>query len=315
MILIVAPERDLHARCVARHLSDNGAQVHILDFGLFADSAEISHFLAAKPGGRVTISFSHGGHLDLSEVCTVWYRRPRLPGLSQVLPFEADRTFALAEWNAVLDGIMASPETRFVNDPTRQRSASKPRQLQVAKQVGLAIPETLITSNADEARRFVEGFRRRVIHKPLTAPPDRFLGTKRWSEADDTALGNLRLAPTIFQEEIRGSLDLRITAIGEKLFVVGFPPTALESAGESWIDNRLNLEVPYREHVLPSSVETGVLAMMKGLGLSFGTVDMKIDESGNYVFLEVNPQGQFLYVEILTGIPLARAMAEFLLSP
>ena len=99
------------------------------------------------------------------------------------------------------------------------------------------------------------------------------------------------------------------------MFAASFPSTALESAGNSWIDNRLNLEVPYREHVLPSAVKTSILAMMKGLGLSFGTIDMKIDESDKYVFLEVNPQGQFLYVEILTGLPLARAMAEFLLSP
>jgi glutathione synthase/RimK-type ligase-like ATP-grasp enzyme len=313
MILIVAPETDLHARCVAKHLSDMGAQVHILDLGLLADSAEISHFVAAKPGSKVTMSFPHAGHLDLAEVHTVWYRRPRLPKLSHLLPFEADRAFALAEWSAALNGVIASLGARFVNDPTSQRGASKPRQLQVAKQVGLAIPETLITNNAREARRFVERFCSRVVHKALTAPPDRFLATKRWSEADGAALEHLGLAPTIFQEEIQGSLDLRITVIGERLFAAGFPPTKLKNAGDNWIDNRLTLEVPYREHVLPSSVKTRILAIMTGLGLSFGTIDMKINKSDDYVFLEVNPQGQFLYVEILTGLPLARAMAEFLL--
>jgi D-alanine-D-alanine ligase-like ATP-grasp enzyme len=76
----------------------------------------------------------------------------------------------------------------------------------------------------------------------------------------------------------------------------------------------LNLDVEYREHRLPAAVESCILTLMRGLDLSFGTVDMKVDERGDYVFLEVNPQGQFLYIEILTGLPLAKAMAEFLIA-
>lgn len=313
MILIIAPETDLHARCVAKHLSEMGAQVRIFDFGRLSFAADISHFVGTESDKTIMPSASDQ-HLDLSEVNTVWYRRPRLPALSQVLPFEPDRTFALAEWGAVLAGVMASLGSRFVNDPIMQRAASKPRQLQVAKQAGLAIPKTLITSNAHDARKFVERFSPRVVHKALTAPTDRFLATKHWSAADDAALGNLGLAPTIFQEEIEGPLDLRITVIGDKLFAADFPPTTLKSGGDDWIDNRLTLEIPYREHVVPSSVKDSIFATMKGLGLSFGTIDMKINNSHDYVFLEVNPQGQFLYVEILTGLPLAMAMAEFLLS-
>ena len=202
MILIVAPVRDLHAQCVAKHLLDMGAHIQMLDLGSFADSAAVSYSLATGSGSKVAISFSDGGHLDLAEVRTVWYRRPRLPRLSHAFPFEADRAFALAEWDAMFNGMIASLEARFVNDPIKQRSASKPCQLQVAKQAGLAIPETLITNNAGEVRRFVERLRCRVIHKALTAPSDRFLATKRWSEADDAALRNLRFRASIFQEEI-----------------------------------------------------------------------------------------------------------------
>ena len=51
---------------------------------------------------------------------------------------------------------------------------------------------------------------------------------------------------------------------------------------------------------------------MGELGLLFGTIDMKLTEGGEHVFLEVNPQGQFLYIEILTGLPIANAVADFL---
>ena len=53
---------------------------------------------------------------------------------------------------------------------------------------------------------------------------------------------------------------------------------------------------------------------MDELGLVFGTVDLKLANSGEHVFLEVNPQGQFLYIEILTGLPISNALAEFLSS-
>jgi D-alanine-D-alanine ligase-like ATP-grasp enzyme len=43
-------------------------------------------------------------------------------------------------------------------------------------------------------------------------------------------------------------------------------------------------------------------------------VDFRIDHHGRYVFLEVNPQGQFRYVEIQTGMPISRALACFLAS-
>jgi glutathione synthase/RimK-type ligase-like ATP-grasp enzyme len=176
------------------------------------------------------------------------------------------------------------------------------------------IPDTLVTSSADDARAFVERHGGCVIHKALTAPPDRFLATKRWSDADAAALDELPLAPTIFQEEVRGSVDLRITMIGERFFAADFPTSTLESPDVQWIDNRLSLDLRYALHTLPPAVETGLKTLTQRLGLSFGTIDMKIDASGEYVFLEINPQGQFLYVEILTGLPLARTLAEFLME-
>jgi glutathione synthase/RimK-type ligase-like ATP-grasp enzyme len=51
---------------------------------------------------------------------------------------------------------------------------------------------------------------------------------------------------------------------------------------------------------------------MGELGLVFGTIDLKVADNGDHVFLEINPQGQFLYIEILTGLPISNALADFL---
>jgi glutathione synthase/RimK-type ligase-like ATP-grasp enzyme len=116
----------------------------------------------------------------------------------------------------------------------------------------------------------------------------------------------LVLAPTIFQEIITDCRELRVTVIGDQAFAAEFRPR------NGLIDGRLDLETPYRQHELPDEVATRLLALVRRLGLVFSTIDMKLTDDGEYVFLELNPQGQYLDIEILTGIPLTAAMAQFL---
>ena len=207
----------------------------------------------------------------------------------------------------MISGVFASLDHAwFVNDPDRQQAAVKPLQLRLAEQIGLRIPDTLITNDPAAAAAFVDRHERRVVHKTLTPPRHRFLATKEWSESDREVLDNLVLAPTIFQETVTGCRELRITVIGDRVFAAEFRPAA------GLIDGRLDLETPYRPHTLPPDVSRRLLALVRQLGLVFSTIDMKLTDDGEYVFLELNPMGQYLYIEILAGLPLTAAMAELL---
>jgi putative transposase len=53
-------------------------------------------------------------------------------------------------------------------------------------------------------------------------------------------------------------------------------------------------------------------AGLDGLGLAYGAVDLILEPSGNYVFLEVNSMGQWHWIEHLVGLPISEAIAEFL---
>lgn len=46
--------------------------------------------------------------------------------------------------------------------------------------------------------------------------------------------------------------------------------------------------------------------------LNFGCFDLIVTPDGEYVFLECNPNGQWLWVELATGLPIAEAIADFL---
>jgi glutathione synthase/RimK-type ligase-like ATP-grasp enzyme len=219
----------------------------------------------------------------------------------------ADQQYLQREWTEMISGVFASMDHAwFVNDPQRQNSAVKPLQLRLAEQLGLRIPDTLITNDPVAAATFIDRHERRVVHKTLTAPRHRFLPTKAWSESDRDVLDQLVIAPTIFQEMVTNCLELRITVVGEQVFAAAFRPAA------GLIDGRLDVGTPYCAHALPYELSRRLLALVRQLGLVFSTIDMKLTDDGEYVFLELNPMGQYLYIEILAGLPLTAAIAELL---
>ena len=139
--------------------------------------------------------------------------------------------------------------------------------------------------------------------------PSRLI-TRAWDSEATRHAADLSMCPTILQERIVGPADVRATMIGSQIFSACIHT----SQGRAEIDSRLDPDVPFTAYELPASVEAALLRLMDELGLVFGTVDLKVATSGEHVFLEINPQGQFLYVEIHTGLPISDALVEYLAS-
>jgi hypothetical protein len=304
MILIVAPRDDAHALCVAQDLEKLGKPYRFVDSSRLTNEGRLQ-FRAGRHSGS-TWTCIDGQPVDLETVDTVWHRRRFLPPVTARHSIGEQQYFQ-REWTEMISGVFASlHDAWFVNDPDRQTAAVKPLQLRLAEKVGLRIPDTLITNDPAAAAAFIDRHERRVVHKALAPPKHRFLATKAWSESDREVLDDLVLAPTIFQETVTDCRELRITVIGEQVFAAEFRPAT------GLIDGRLDLETPYRSHTLPDGIQRRLLALVGRLGLIFSTIDMKLTDQGEYVFLELNPMGQYLYVEILAGLPLTAAMAELL---
>lgn len=304
MILIVAPRDDAHALCVAQDLEKMGRPFQFVDSSELTQEGRLQ-FRAGQQSGSTWVCVD-GHPVALETVDTVWHRRRYLPAVADRLPI-SDQAYFQREWTEMISGVFASlSDAWFVNNPDRQQAAAKPLQLRIAEQIGLRIPDTLITNDPIAAAAFVDRHEQRVVHKTLAPPRHRFLATKRWSESDRDALDNLALAPTIFQEMVTDCRELRITVIGHQIFAAEFRPAV------GLIDGRLDVETPYRPHRLPDDISSRLLALMSRLGLVFSTIDMKLTDEGEYVFLELNPMGQYLYIEILAGLPLTAAMAGLL---
>lgn len=313
MILIIAGPEDLHARYVAHQLSRKSPEtrVRIADMRLLAEKGSARYRLRDDAASVKTWTDVDGASVCLDEVRTIWYRRIRKAFPDKHVRTWATRGFVIGEWEECVDGMLATLNAWFVNEPTRQQ-VSKPRQLQAASKAGLAVPDTLITNDPTVAMSFVEEHQGRVVHKPLTGPPNQFLATKKWEESDREVLSDLSLAPTIFQQFISDGLDLRVTVVGDDIFPAIFEAAKYDAA---FPDSRiLTGEKPWRRHELPFSVQESIHALMNELGLVYGAIDMKLTPNGEYFFLEVNPQGQYLFAEILSGLPITDALTSLLLQ-
>jgi glutathione synthase/RimK-type ligase-like ATP-grasp enzyme len=251
--------------------------------------------------------------LDLREVKAAWWRRPQAADASAVTDVAA-RQFATNEWNEAIHGLWQLLPARWMNPPALDEIASrKAYQLRVAAELGLTVPRTLMTSNPDRARAFVDvhGLGS-TIFKTFSATHHVWRETRLVREQELEILDSLRLAPAIFQEYVPAGVDLRVTVVGDRIF-----PAAIYSEGTDYpIDFRMALGQARTEATeLPAALNDRLLAFMRRLGLIYGAIDLRRTPDGTYVFFEVNTAGEFLFIEERTGQPITRAVADWLATP
>jgi glutathione synthase/RimK-type ligase-like ATP-grasp enzyme len=308
-VLIIAPQRDEHAVAVKSHLERMGNEADVLDTSLFPEAARLAMRYQCCNNQRSLRLEVQGRVLELERYGSVWWRRPQMPRLSEQMLRQSHRAFAANEINEAMTGLWQTMDAAWINDPARDLIAGrKAYQLKVAQQVGLRIPATLMTNDPVEARRFVDarGYRE-IVYKSFSSTEEEWRETRLLREDELYLLDHVQHAPVIFQHYVEARYDLRITAVGEQLF-----PAAIHSQETEYkVDSRIDIGSAKVEGVeIPDEVEEKLVELKRRLGLVFGAIDMRLTPSGDYVFLEINPAGQFMYIEAATGLPIAKAMAE-----
>ena len=258
--------------------------------------------------------------LDLGQISSIWWRRPT----SFVFPDELtaeERTFARDEATAGLGGLLRLQDCFWMNHPERAASAEfKPLQLKRAKACGFTIPRSIITNDHGRALAFLKRNTEcglATIYKTLAFPTvmnpvsgqEDVIYTTRVTE-DQLDGAKIGMAPCLFQEEVPKALELRCTIVGDRVLSAGID--ASQSArGE--LDFRTGYgELRYLHHTLPTEVESRLVRFAGSLGLAFGAADLILKPDGEYVFLEVNPGGQWAWLEGELGLPISAAIADAL---
>jgi glutathione synthase/RimK-type ligase-like ATP-grasp enzyme len=308
-VVIISEPSDVHAQSVAGALARAGEDaVRILNFADLPQRIRVDMALSNARGSGFALTFDDGERLRLEEVRSFWWRRPQAFGIPSGLAPHAHQ-FALTELSTALQGMWQASEALWVNDIVRDAAAAhKPWQLELARQIGLSIPDTLITTDPDNARAFWDARGGAVVYKPFLQTFHSWRETRRLRAEDMALIETVRLAPVIFQELVPGAADLRVTVIGSEIF----PAAVNIERMEYKLDVRLNQQA-YERHELPAPVCEKLLLLMQRLGLEYGAIDLRLTPDGDYVFFEVNPAGQFLFVEHACGLPISEALAAHLM--
>jgi hypothetical protein len=308
LICIVALKNDLHALAVSKVLNQRMVcECHIVESDRIAQRNTLSLRIGRSSSAGACLT-STGDRIHLSNVTVLWLRRPRAP---QILDHAIDdpnaRVLIDNDSSGGLRGLLTTTFTgKWISSfDSLIRGSDKITQLHAAAQCGMRVPATLVTQSQYEVAKFYEQHSGRIIIKTIAGAEGPFLLTRQIHDPFEFDEASYAAAPAIYQELIQGIRHIRLICFGETSLAA-----SIDSPDLDW---RPNLNVPIQSWPVPEGVHRKVRRTLDYLGLEMGVIDLKETPDGELVWLEVNPQGQFLFLEPLTGLNIAEQFADYLI--
>ncbi len=291
-----------------------------LDSADFPASIRIT---AEFSNGRLTSMLRVGSDLvSINDISVIWARRPGPPTASLDIIDPVVRQFVTEDARRFLHAFWDMCDCRWLpGAPSRMvASQAKGPQLVRAAKMGFTIPPTAFTNDPATFLEFYRAQKGKVISKitgSMAFPSQEGQEFSRYTETVSTRdvgyANSIAYSPILLQAYIPKRVELRITVVGEKVFAAEIHSQATNRSRHDW--RRYDLgTTPYVQHALPIDVAERCVALVKEDGLLFGAIDMILTPDNRYVFLEMNPNGEYAWIEELTGLPISAAIADVLLE-
>lgn len=317
-ILIVSTALDSATDAVAKQISESGHPFIRLDTEQYPFNLNLSTVCSNNsqtPQLLVHDTTTKNEH----SISSIWYRRVRAPRK----PLEMNSgvyDFCMREGRAALLGttlafnvpIMSSPECVWAAE-------QKIYQLSLAKRIGLKIPETIVTNNPSTIRDAYNRFNGDMIAKPVRTgfvdygDEQHAIYTSLVQKKHLENLDGARFSPTILQPLIKKMFDVRVTYVDGFFFTAEIESQSDSSSQVDWRKTS-NPELPHRKANLPDKIQTQLKTFMEVLDLKFGAIDLIRTPENEYIFLEVNPNGQWLWLDSMLDFGITSAIAEWLIT-
>ncbi len=328
-IMILSMYLDYHAEAVFWGLQQSGLKVLKWTISDFPAEQGISMRLSNDSTSVGAVDWSEDGRGIVGDgrigdpFKLIWNRRIGRPQIPRHIK-QCDRPFINSESNIAKRGVINNiyQDCLWVNSPLNNSILeNKITQLMLAKKVGLNIPDTIVTNDPAEALEFCNNHDR-TVYKAFNAP-QWFSARERASYSTMTTLvtggtlkeleQSLKICPGIFQSYMEKKYELRVTVMGDEYVAAKLDSQASEASSIDWRSGMFGCEV--EEVRLPADVYVKIKQFMREAGLVFGCIDLVVGPSDEYTFLEVNPGGQFLWVESFNPeIKMLSRFCNFLIS-
>lgn len=269
---------------------------------------------------EITIFTTSGNTINFNEIGSVWYRRNKFANGNGILnegdDFKKEVDYFVeiskAEWKCTNDCLMLSLKDKMIIGDHTKSAPNKIAVLELAKSVGLMIPDSIITSQ----KKDLLNSKWRMINKNISNVAHTAIDNKsycnRTVEIDTDALPET-FFPSLFQKLIVKKYELRIFFLRGKFYSMAIFSQADNKTAidfRNYNHAKPNRTVPFE---LPSEIELKLKKLMSLLEMNTGSIDMMVTPDDEYVFLEVNPDGQFGMVSYPCNYFIEREIATILL--
>ena len=324
MILIISNKEDVHPTPVIDVLTRRGVPVFRLntealltdyEFAWWGDSAHCDFHLK---------NIRNGLEVTGADITALWDRRPEKP---EELPLKSTPEIDSHNLSEAL-GFLVFLRYYLKDIPSigsiveDRAAASKMLQHKVALEAGFAVPETCY-SNLKKPLIDLASKHGNILLKSIEngnvwqeeSSLDYVFYAQRVPSGALSSIPDEAFSQTVSfaQEYVEKAFELRVTVVGDKLFACRIDSQAQDD-DTGKIDWRQGYGhgIKWSRFDLPEDIAEKCLVFLKKMNLNFGCFDFIVSPSGEYVFLECNPNGQWLWVEIETGLPISEAIAEWL---
>lgn len=241
-----------------------------------------------------------------NDTYSIYYRKPMLPDLTEYEP--QYHLMIKRDIISVINGIVDSFYGKVLTKPCVLRKVeNKVYQLIYASEKGWKIPGSYIGNSINECSKYEKDL---SIIKPLTTGK---VYSKTGCEIYQTQLfsgayEDVNNTPVYLQKYVEKSYEVRVTIIGNSVYSVRIDTK-----------NKIDWRADYHNHkytciVCPSEIVQKCYQMMNDYSLNFGAFDFIVTHEGEWIFLEVNPNGQWLWLEKALDLDVSGKIVEYLID-
>jgi len=323
ILIITHSEDNESVALVAEAIAHKGGHTIRFDTDRYPTEVRLTAYCGASSSGadeRLTLT-NDDGEFNLREVTAIWHRRLNLGAR---VPATLDRQLrhaSLGEASAAAHGMLASLNAFRVDHVRHIRHAeNKQLQLQVARELGLDTPRTVTTNDPNAVTDFAKRCAGGIVTKMLSSfavhdeGRELVVFTNPVKPEDLADLSGLNLCPVTLQEMIPKAFELRVTVVGDRIMSAAIDSQTSVLASHDWRRDGLRMVNEWRPYQLPREVEERILCLMDYFVLNYGAIDIIVTPDGRHVFLELNPCGEFFWLERTPGLPISQAIADLLLG-
>ena len=308
-ILLNAKKDDPHTIGISNELKKLGENYVIVDSFANDDNFYVKYNKGVFKG-EIQI---RDEKISIDQIKSVWNTSPLSIKIIEGLSKET-KNFVKAEWTEGISSLWNSINTKWVNNPTSILNAvNRLKQLKLGTKVGFNTPKTIVTNNPKKLGDFFYNCKEEIIAKTLHSseglPEGKMIFTNKISKQDLNRAHELQYAPCMFQEYVPKKTELRVTIIGNTIHTAEIHSQKSEKTKHDWRQYDNFEKTPYEIGILPDEVENSLIKLTKLMNLEFGAADFIRTPDDEYVFLEINPNGRWWWIQELTGMNIAKNIA------